>query len=90
MAIAPIPLGDAEALLIAQAGWVQVTPGTLQFIQTGTMLDETGTPVPLPEPWVQFADTGDPTAIPPVPPQPQGYAWRAVLGVKLAAPAQPD
>lgn len=83
MSLAPIPLTDAAALLIEQIGWVTVTPGTLQFIQQAVMADETGAPLPLPEPWVQFVDTA-------VPPQAQGYPWRAVLGVKLNAPAQPD
>ena len=88
MALAPIPLSDAAALLIDGNGWVLIQPGTLQFIQQATMLDENGNPIPLPEPWVQFADTGTPPGTPPG--QPQGYPWRAVLGVKLNAPAVPS
>lgn len=90
MSLAPIPLSDAAALLIDGAGWITVTPGTMQFIQQAIMADETGNPVPLPEPWVQWvAPAGDPALGAPAQPQPCGFPWRAVLGVKLAAPAEP-
>jgi hypothetical protein len=89
MALGPIPLSAATALLISGTGWVAVSPGTLAFVQQAVMLDETGSPVPLPEPWVQFVVPGDPAATPPTADQPSGFPWRAVEGVQLAALAEP-
>lgn len=96
MALAPVALSNAAALQIDQLGVVAIIPGTMMFVQTGTMLDEAGDQIPLPEPWIYFAEPGtpgDPNAVPPVPdgpPRLHGHPWRAVLGVMLTTPPTPE